>query len=434
MEDRYKISKPGTNFDAETGKLYVFRSGSITVMKAWPPMAWKKTRSHPTWSHCRPEISIPCRDIEGRIRRLETPADANGQLLLPFCLPPEEEKAHRAEVAWLRWYATIPTEIRELVRHFQKRQWHMLSFLARCGEAAYDLTVSNPALAYALASNWVYHRPPVQRPMRSARALLRRGRKQRDILAWLGFPGTEAARKALTKVIHKAISVCSLLYIRQSMADFAMAKAISHLQRLNAGAIRIATDPELLPLAAPTLIEEVSTRRDEDQRPKAAYMLQDSLNMFRLLFPNGRSLQPVRRFSYLAELHDSLVDDLNRTRISNMDVLFPPPPVEGTETIVPITNARELVEEGRAQHNCVASYVERVAVRRQVYIYRVLWPERCTLSLRRCGNTWVLSELKRACNERPSEVTRRVIEKWLIHEARENMNEPLARELEEVPF
>lgn len=434
-ESGFRASKRGTIFKAETGKLYVFRSGSISVMVAWPkPMAWKKTRSNPAWVHFRPEISIMRRDSKDRIRRLTMPADENGQLLLPFCLPPEEEKTHRVELAWLQWYETIPAEIRDLVWAFPKRQWHMVSLLARCGAPALDLTIANPALAWALASSWVYHRPPVQRPMRSARALLRRGRKQRDILAWLGFPGTEAARKLLTRVIHKSISISSLLYIRQNMADFAMTKAMSHLQRLNAGAIRIATDPELLPFAAPTLIEEVSTRREEDQRPKAAYMLQDSLNMFRLLYPNGRTLQPVRRLAYLAEFHDSLVDDLNRARILNMDVSFPPPPVEGTETIVPITNARELFEEGRAQHNCAALYIERVAVRQRVYIYKVLWPERCTLSLTRRGNRWVPSELKRACNELPSEVTRRVIEQWLIHEASENMNEPSAMELEEVPF
>ncbi|MDR1487710.1 MAG: hypothetical protein LBT62_06965, partial [Deltaproteobacteria bacterium] len=97
MDEEYKPSKPGTTFDADTGKLYVFRSGGIIVMRAWPPMAWKKTRSHTSWSHCRPKISIPCSDIEGRMRRMETPADANGQLLPPFCLPFGAEKANRAE-------------------------------------------------------------------------------------------------------------------------------------------------------------------------------------------------------------------------------------------------------------------------------------------------------------------------------------------------
>lgn len=430
----YKPSKPGTTFDAETGTLYVFRAGGITVMRAWPPMAWKKTRSHPTWSHCRPEISIPCRDIEGRIRRMDTPADANGQLLLPFCLPCGEEKADHVERAWLRWYATIPSKVREIIRHFPERQWHMLSFLARCGEAACDLTVSNPALAYSLASNWVYHRPPVQRPLRSARALLQRGKKQRDVLAWLGFPGTEAARKALNKVIRNAISVSSLLYIRQSMVDIASFKAMSHLPRLNAGAIRIAIDPILLPLAAPTLLDEIAHHREEDRKAKAAYMLQDSLAMHQLLFPNRVHPKPIRRLRHLQEIHDEFVEDINRARSLDTDIPFPSPPIKGSESILPITTARELVEEGRLQHNCVASYLERVAIRQSVYVYRVLWPERCTLSVARRGTKWVISELKRTCNESPSEATRRVVEEWLGSNAGMKLSRATPLELEDVPF
>ena len=89
-------------------------------------------------------------------------------------------------------------------------------------------------------------------------------------------------------MIHKAISINSLLYISQSLADPTATKALSHLQRLNAGAIRIATDPELLPFVMPTFLEEISYRREDDQRPMAAYMLHDSINMSRLLFPNNR--------------------------------------------------------------------------------------------------------------------------------------------------
>ena len=145
-------------------------------------------------------------------------------------------------------------------------------------------------------------------------------------------------------------------------------------------------------------------------------------------------MQPFRRLSHLVELHDSLVDELNRAGISNIDVSFPPPPVKGTETIVPITTARALLEEGRVQHNCIAAYIEQVAVRQQVYVYKVLWPERCTLSLRRCGKTWFLSELMLACNQLPSNGTRRVVQRWLNNGISGTSNRPqVAEEQEEVP-
>ena len=143
------------------------------------------------------------------------PEDAKGLLLLRLCLSSREKNADCEKQAWLRWHATIPAEIRQIVHHFPERQWHMLSFLARCGEAAYDLTAANPALAFALASNWVYHCPPVRRPPRAARALLQRGKKQRDVLVWLVFPGTKAARKMLVKVIRNASgSQLSFIFVK----------------------------------------------------------------------------------------------------------------------------------------------------------------------------------------------------------------------------
>jgi hypothetical protein len=84
---------------------------------------------------------------------------------------------------------------------------------------------------------------------------------------------------------------------------------------------------------------------------------------------------------------------------------------------VPICSGRELAEEGRLQSNCVASYWERIAIRQRAYIYRVLAPERCTLSLTRVGERWVQSELLRACNRPASEATRRAVAAWLASRA-----------------
>jgi hypothetical protein len=308
----------------------------------------------------------------------------------------------------------------------------MLSFLARCGKAAVDLTVSNPSLAWALASNSVFHRPSVQRPLRSARRLL--SKKQRHILSWLGFPETEAARRILAKVVHDTISIPALFYVRQAMADPAMFRAMSHLPRLNAGVIRIVTDPMLLPFAAPTLLDEIAHSHDEDQVVWAAYWLRDSLTMLSQLFPNGKKLQPVRSVYRLHNLHETLMEEINRVRCLEIKAPSPPPPVEGTDAIVPITNAMDLLEEGNIMHNCVASYGENVAIQQRVYIYRVLCPERCTLSLRWHGGSWILSELKRARNELASEETHLVVRKWLGCKNEAVSRMPFVLEPIEIPF
>ncbi len=432
---RFTVARPGTHFDASSGKIRIFTEGSITVMKAWPPMAWQKTGAQPAWAHVRPSITVPVGNLENQIFQMETPAENNGQLLLPYVLPPRAFRVRNKQLAWLKWYATIPSEVRQLVHHFPTRQWHMLSFIARCGGPATDLAQSNPALAFALANNWVFHKPAVQRPLRSARSLLATGKKQRDILKWLGFPETKAARRILAKISQQALSIPTLLYFRDAMAAPELFKAMSHLPVLNAGVIRILTDPRLFQHVSFTLLEELAHRREENRHPCVAYILIDILEMM-LQEPARFYPQKIRNCEHLARLHDELMYgaipnrpplwyrnlqppafDIDGPTVEEspqfLNTPFPPPPVPGMDTIVPITTAKDLVEEGEMQHNCVASYIRRVVFHKRYYIYRVLEPERCTLALfLGANNTWCLSELKLAHNRRPKFSTWQAVKTW----------------------
>ncbi len=415
MAEPFIAPRPGTAFEEQRGKLLLFERDAISVMVGWPePGAWTKTRDHPVWRRYRPDIRLPANDLDGRIATLSLALDEGGQLLLGPCFVRPLGLAHRRELLWLRWCATIPEESRSVIAPFPSRHWHLLSFVARCGPAAMDLVLTNPALAYALASNWVYHVPRVRQPLRSARALLKSGKKQRDILAWLGFPATEAARRVLAKVVRRSISITGLLYLRQSMAFPRIMKILSHLPRINTGAIRIATDPELLPLATPSLLAEIALSRIEDRSPEASHLLRDSLEMLRAVRGPAPRFPPLRGLGDLFALHETLILEMTRIERSAGPLqVFPPPPVPGTEKIIPITTSDELLEEGRIQKNCVGSYAARIAMRRQLYVYRVLLAQRCTLSLARAGNRWVLAELAQAGNAKPSRETRQAVEKWL---------------------
>ncbi|MBI4026236.1 MAG: PcfJ domain-containing protein [Verrucomicrobia bacterium] len=408
----FRPGKAGCVFKGE--KLYLFDGGSVCVLsRPWPtPLAWTKTCSNPAWLHVRPDISIHGGDLGASIQRMETPAEKNGQLVMPWFFSPLDRNARLKTLAWLRWSEAVPRAIRDLIAPFPERHWHLLSFLARCGPAALDLAVANPALAYALASNWVFHRPGVQRPLRAARTLLQK--KQREILGWLGFAESEAARNILRKVIPKACCVATLLYLRQSLRDSSVTKALSHLPRLNAGAIRIATDPAIHPLVAPKLLDEIAHSRAEDGQTPAAYALRDSHSMFQSLFP-AKTFPLVQRLADLRDLHDSLVHDLNRVGLKELGLLFPPPPFNSSSSgdISPITSSRELLEEGRLQHNCVAAYAKEV-VTGHLYIYRFRSPEeRCTLSIMRRRSRWILGELKATANKPASEETWRTARAWL---------------------
>jgi hypothetical protein len=71
------------------------------------------------------------------------------------------------------------------------------------------------------------------------------------------------------------------------------------------------------------------------------------------------------------------------------------------------------VEESREQVNCVRTYAYRVA-EGLVYIYRVLAPERATLSImKRPDGSWRRSELAGYKNSIVRKETIRIIDTWL---------------------
>ncbi len=91
---------------------------------------------------------------------------------------------------------------------------------------------------------------------------------------------------------------------------------------------------------------------------------------------------------------------------------FPPPPVPGIPgRIEPVTSASDLVDEGEMQGNCVASYAGRVR-EGNLYIYRVLKPERATLSITRSGPfaEWEIGELECRFNTDVSEETEELVQ------------------------
>jgi hypothetical protein len=81
--------------------------------------------------------------------------------------------------------------------------------------------------------------------------------------------------------------------------------------------------------------------------------------------------------------------------------------------IVPIRTFVELIEEGRAQSNCVSIYAKRIESG-NVFIYRVFYPERATVSVvKNDDRKWELGELKAAQNTPVFPTTEKFIATWL---------------------
>lgn len=423
----FKEGRPGYVF--KDGKLYHFEKRHVLVMAPWPdPRAWVKARSH-HWKPTRtcadvylsPWLRTPC--VEQQEIEPGPDVPSSGQLVLPGILDPRPGDdwwmsfERRNEQAIAAYTELIPADVLERVSRYGTRRWHVLNLFARC-PGALDLDQSNPALLYALASNWVFHEPAVARPMRAARSLV--FKKQQRILDWLGFPATESMRRILSRIVPASLSVEHLLYLRGSLSEPGVMACLRHTERINAGALKLLTSRTWRRYVTPRLIADVG--RDavhDDPTPPVVRLLADTVNMAEMV---GRRHCPTKFVSLdrLKAVHDALAAELrpeNSTEYDSLPPAFDVPPFPGTEAILPIRTPDELFQEGFLQKNCCASRAASILCGRE-YLYRVVRPIRATLSIIRTGNRWVADELFQAFNQPVDRRTRAAIFRELFFSAR----------------
>lgn len=371
------------------GKLFDFSPEHILVMAPWPdPRAWVKTSGtgfRVTRKHAD-EFFRHALFAKDHLAPKPTILSSGQRLLFPEddYISFYEQVGRYYELRRAPYFDAMPDEVRNDLLRYSGRRWHLLSLFARC-PGALDLSRSNPGLCYALASNWVFHRPAVKQPVRAARALVMR--KQKQILEWLGFPGTEPARRILAKIMPKALGVASLLYLRDTLRDPEVLKYLAHLDHINAAGLRLVTDPRLRGRITPRLLADIVHDPTQNvPKPPVVGFFFDTLRMAGML--EWRHC-PTRFSSLrrLMEVHDDLTRQLPAARLVDrwrgdpLPARFPSPPFAGTKHIRPILTPGDLYREGEAMQHCVGTYARDVA-EGNYYIYRVLAPVRATLSLR----------------------------------------------------
>lgn len=144
-------------------------------------------------------------------------------------------------------------------------------------------------------------------------------------------------------------------------------------------------------------------------------MIRDILEMAE---DNALRLRQVHSRDALQELHDRLVGQFNRVQIAQTFVQsqrtdeYPEAPIRAIDGIEPLTSWSELLDEGVSMNHCVGSYDLRVA-ERKVFIYRMVHPERLTISLEYRNNRWVLGEVCKSRNANPSTAALDYIRRWV---------------------
>ena len=379
-------------FRFKDGKLYLFDSTSVCLIESWPSLKAMHKIGASGWQEFRP------------IFPLLSPSAVEPEFD-PGLLPQESfQMAYQRRAAFRAFRSFIPEAMAKACEEIPGRQLTML-MLMQASPAAAELAQSNRALVFALSHPHFFR----ERFSTLQGAAIVAKRRQREIAAWLGFPETDSAVKTLSKLAGASIFKESLRALRASMGASNGQKILSHLPRINAGVLGFVADEELCGIVPMPLLMEVAENRDEDMQAQTAHVWDHCVTMAREL---GESL---RRPSSIQKLDEWHQENWERWVEKNppLPKTFPPPPLGEIPTIQPILDEAGLIEEGRQQSNCVGFYGDRVRSG-SILIYRVLAPERATLSLvMGQGGQWVIGQLKLCSNQPCSELTKKHVTDWL---------------------
>jgi len=401
--------------------VYTFKKGILVIsdpgeqmaVRSWPDPAARKRLWHNKWQSFQPEFQLiqPYR----RPKRKAIAEDPN-QLELTLNCPrrpppfPDEVTGKAASLKAFRF--SLPRELANAIEQFRSHQWSVIIMAHLLEEPTLELLHTNPVLAYALANTPAY-RSMFKDPKRREKAGRVLSWKQRKILKRLGFPDTKAMVNLSKKLRLPSVSPDRLTALRCAIADRGIEDLLSHLTDVNAGVLGLVTNAKLAGTFSPKLLHSVSASRREDYYPFTAHMLEELLQMYRA----ARLNQPIPVFQTIKRVHDchhELAAEFVRLSSKEMKPChLPEPPIHGTDEIVPITTFNQLLQEGRDQHNCVGGYGPRIE-QGGTYIYKVLAPQRATLSIIKSpGGTWSQGELKMAGNRPANPATKRAVDDWL---------------------
>ena len=387
-------------FEEHGGRLYRMTDSDVIVMLPWPMMkAFRKRRPNGTYASCVPPFAIPP-DLPDSAARPDNPADP--------ATPGQPDIGYEGLAEIRLFCQQIPAPVRQTVSLFRERHWQLLAWLAGSGSVGEQLLAANPSLAFAVACG--AEMTVRETPTRFLeKQFLMAYRSQVDLLGRLGFPSTERARRILRKIAPQAVTLARLRRLREWLRDAALSERLAHTPILNDAVLTLVETGAHAATSNATL-QQVA-RENLDDATDIARRLADAVRLWGLVrpttpLPHFTSVERIREV--YAELH------ADAAKARREPHLFPPTPVAGNESILPIRSMAMLLEEGRLQSNCVATYAE--AIRRgHTVVYRVLSPERCTLSIRWRRGQWVIGELKRSANRSASFETYMAVNRWLAH-------------------
>jgi len=407
---------PGYRFNRGKEQLVIVDESRVRLVRGWPQLdAVQKIHGMARWQDLQPNFQLirPIEKIPKPKPRVALPKPP--QLEFGFGLDESQDSgpglAEQQRQAFDAFRRTFPTDVAAAVERFRTNQWPLLHALRQRPELL-DIARTNPALFYLFACKHWHAAMHGQLPTL-------KGVNQAMLAGHLGFPASKGTVRLLGKVAAESVCAGEWADVRQLFLreEGAALKHLRHLPAINLGVLWILLDTRLEGWITATLLEEVAALNEEKYRARTAERLEDVATMWDVVHP-GRPPRQIQSLERLDAQHDEVSCEYLAIDAESNDPAyhptFPDPPLRGIPgRIEPIRSADELREEGRTQDNCVASYAGRV-VERRTFIYRVLGPQRSTLSIvPDPSGGWQIGELEVSGNRGAAPTTVRSVEQWL---------------------
>ncbi len=327
------------------GLLVLGHKGKIVALRPDLPQAWIKPPRKNTWFHAWPDV-----DIGAELRALRNMGDK----------AQASEHQRRKRLAFLKFFERVPEEVSDvLALPWPQETWALFSLLCRVPDAMQLVNTGDLNLAFALAESRIIKEQPVTRPLRSARTLVSKSRK--EILRWLDLPSEKSFLKALRKVPVSNLNVSVIKQLGLAYRHEAKRKSLQHADRITGVLVALLQSGGHVRLGADVVAE---AQLCDSEAPKWGKLLSDTLSMELQLGAKGPS-----KFSSLDELkrtHDLFAHAVKEQRRTDTLPPFPKPPACKSALIDghlfrPLRKPADMFRESEAMDHCLGHYghVER---------------------------------------------------------------------------
>ncbi len=311
--------------------------------------------------------------------------------------------------------ATLPEPLTIATQSIFLNQIPLLHWAAN-SHLAMQLICANPVLSWIL----IDHFQSNEIDFHKADQLLLR--PMPELLSMASGVRTKSAVHLLKKTRLRRGRKNDLAMIKQGIVDEEIRHCLTHLDIIPAPLFAALSQAPVLigcgflPELAENMLEVSSDVLDESNQ--VSRLLEDTIRIGgQLRIPEAEATaRRCRSIAQLRRLHDRWTQRYNARGLALRQLIgerfsFPPPPIPGCADITPIRTQDALTEEGRTMEHCVGSYAGMVALGSR-YIYRVLRPERGTLSLEMDSEGIRIGEFNLAGNEEPSDASWHRVNDW----------------------